>query len=68
MLTKSELRTAALLLKQAAASAQWVATMFFNAGEAPAAARLNDIVARLTDEENAIDAMIASAPEGHGHA
>jgi hypothetical protein len=37
---------------------QWVAALFFDAGEAPAAARLNDIVARLTDEAKAIDALI----------
>ena len=62
MLTKSQLQTAVLLLRQATASAQWVSTLFFGVGDSATAARLNDIANRLTDEAKLVEDMIPSAP------
>ena len=42
--------------------------MFFGAGDSATAARLNEIVTRLTDEAKAIDGIIPSAPDSVGHA
>ena len=46
----ADLITARTLLTHAKASAQWVALLFYGAGDAAMAARLNDIVAKLDDE------------------
>lgn len=58
MLTKTELTTARLFLQHAHASVLWVATLFFAGGNAGAAARLNDIAARLADGMKDIDALL----------
>jgi hypothetical protein len=50
MLTKTELTTARLFLQHAHASVLWVATLFLCDGNTGAAARLNDIAARLVDQ------------------
>ena len=68
MLTKSQLRTCALFLRQASASVQWVSMMFFGAGDGATAARLNQIMYQLDDETKAIDALIPSAPDSVGNA
>ncbi len=68
MLTKSQLSTAVLLLRQACASVEWVRLLFFGAGEHEHAARLNDISARLTDEAKLVEDMIPQAPDSAGHA
>ena len=68
MLTKSQLQTCALFIRQATASVDWVRMMFFGAGESATAARLQEITYELTDEAKAIDALIPSAPDSVGHA
>ena len=68
MLTKNQLSTAVLLLRQASASVQWVSTLFFGVGDSATAARLNDITARLTDEVKLAENMIPQAPDQGGHA
>ena len=61
MLTRIELTTARLFLQQAHASVLWVATLFLADGNAGAAARLNDIAARLNDQMADIDTLLKSA-------
>ena len=61
MLTKTELTTARLFLQHAHASVLWVATLFFADGNSGAAARLNDIAARLVDEMADIDTLLKGA-------
>ena len=68
MLTKPELRTAILFLRQAAASVQWCSMPFFGAGDSQRAARLNEMLTRLTEEEREIDAMMQAAPDRDGNA
>lgn len=68
MLTKSQLETCSLFLRQASASVEWVRMMLFGAGDSATAARLQEVTNRLADETKAIDAMIASAPDTTGHA
>ena len=68
MLTKSELQMAVLLLRHATGNVQWASTLFFGVGDSATSARLKDIVARLTDEVKAIDALIPSAPDQGGRA
>jgi hypothetical protein len=58
MLTKTELTTARLFLQHAHASVLWVATLFFADGNTGAAARLNDIAARLVDTLADIDTLL----------
>ena len=60
-MTLSELQTAAVLLRHAAASAQWCSLLFHGAGDDNRAARMRDQAERLTDEAKAIDTMIANA-------
>ena len=60
MLTRIELTTARLFLQHAHASVLWVATMFYMDGNAGAAARLNDIAARLNDQMADIDTLLKS--------
>lgn len=60
-MTLSELQTAAVLLRHAAASAQWVSMLFHGAGDDERAARMKDQAEGLTEEAKAIDAMIANA-------
>ena len=62
MLTRTELATARLFLEHARVSVLWVATMFHLDGNAGAAARLNDIAARLSDQMNDIDALLKAKP------
>ena len=57
MLTKTELTTARLFLQHAHASVLWVSTLFFADGNTGAAARLNDVAARLADEMKDLDAI-----------
>jgi hypothetical protein len=66
MLTKSQLQTCVHFIRQAAASLEWCRMMFFGAGDSATAARLHEIVTRLTDEAKAIDALIPSAPDSPG--
>lgn len=66
MLTKHQLRTCALFLRNAAAAVQWVSMMLFGAGDSATASRLNDILKRLDDEAKAIDALIPTAPDQSG--
>jgi hypothetical protein len=61
MLTKTELTTARLFLQHAHASVLWVATLFFSDGNTGAAARLNDVAARLADEMKDLDAILKGA-------
>jgi len=68
MLTKSQISTAVLLLRQASASVQWVSTLFFGVGDSATAARLNDVSARLSDEVKLAENMIPQAPDQGGHA
>ena len=68
MLTKAELRTAILFLRQAAASVQWCSMLFFGSGDSPRAARLNEMLTRLAEEEREIDAMMQAAPDQGGNA
>jgi hypothetical protein len=68
MLTKSQLSTCVHFIRQASASLEWCRMMFFAAGDSATAARLNEVVNRLTDEAKAIDVMIPSAPDSVGHA
>ena len=68
MLTKSQISTAVLLLRQASASVQWVSTLFFGVGNSATAARLNDVSARLSDEVKLAENMIPQAPDQGGHA
>ena len=58
MLTKTELTTARLFLQHAHASVLWVSTLFFADGNTGAAARLNDVAARLADEMKDLDAIL----------
>ena len=51
MLTKSQLQTCVHFIRQAAASLEWCRMMFFGAGDS--AARLHEIVTRLSDEAKA---------------
>ena len=67
MLTKSQLQTCVHFIRQASASLEWRRIMFFGAGDAATAARLNEMVNRLTDEAKAIDGIIPSAPDNVGH-
>ena len=67
MLTKSQLQTCVHFIRQAYASLEWRRIMFFGAGDAATAARLNKMVNRLTDEAKAIDGVIPSAPDNVGH-
>lgn len=64
MLTIPELNTAKSLLRQARALVAGVQSLFFNVGDAAAAARLKDIDGRLEDEVRAIERLIAAAPQG----
>ena len=61
MLTKTELTTARLFLQHAHASVLWVSTLFFADGNTGAAARLNDVAARLADEMKDLDAILKGA-------
>ena len=61
MPTTAELTKARVFLLQAAASASWVA-LLLHADEPATAARLNDIAARLNDELQTIDRLIAANP------
>ena len=58
MLSQSELQKCRLFLQSAHASVLWVAAVFFNDGNTGAAARLNDIAARLVDEMADIDTLL----------
>ena len=60
MPTTAELTNARLFLNQAIASTSWVATLL-HADEPMVSARLNDIVARLSDELQTVDRLIAAA-------
>jgi hypothetical protein len=60
MLTRTELTTARLFLEHARASVIWTASLFFHDGNVGAAARLNDIAARLSDQMRDIDALLKS--------
>ncbi len=57
-LTRRELKTARGFLRRAQMLVVHVSFLFFNAGEAGTAARLNDITARLTDEIEGIERLI----------
>ena len=61
MPTTAELTKARVFLLQAAASASWVASLMY-ADEPMVSARLNDIAARLGDELQTIDRLIAANP------
>ncbi|MGO9460674.1 MAG: hypothetical protein ACLPWS_04085 [Rhodomicrobium sp.] len=41
-----------------------VRALFFGAGEAETAARMNDIATRLDDERDFVERLIAKAPNG----
>ena len=58
MLTRIELTTARLFLQHAHASVLWVSAVFFSDGNSGAAARLNDVAARLVDELTDIDGLL----------
>ena len=57
-LTLRELKTARSFLRKAQALIVHVSFLVFNAGDSKAAARLNDITARLTDEIEGIERLI----------
>ena len=63
LLGKNELQTAVLLLNHAATSAQWVSMLFQKAGDNERAARMTDILKRLTDEAKAIRVLVGQTRE-----
>ncbi len=42
--------------------------LFFGSGDSPRAARLNEMLTRLAEEEREIDAMMQAAPDQGGNA
>lgn len=50
MLTKYQLRTCALFLRNASASVQWVSMMLYGVGDSATAARLNEILGTLSTD------------------
>lgn len=63
-LTLRELNTARGLLRQAHMLIAGVSSLFFNAGDSDASARLNDITTRLTDEISHVEGLIAKPANG----